>query len=261
MDPDVRKARVKNMFLMNMTTGEVEAYLKGEETVLIPVGSCEQHGSHCPLGTDSFITQEISKRIAQKLNIVVAPMIPVGLSDQHLPWPGTLSLRVDTIRHILLDYVDSLFHHGFRKVILHYFHTKNKIAVDAAAWEIKKHYGEKLNVMAVNSFASWGICSKQIMGPEHDELWVAHGGEGETSCLMALGYNVEPSKIPGRLENREFLEKSRSLEAYSIVHNLKKYTIEGTWGDASLASSEIGEKIFESVSSHLAELIPNQWDK
>ncbi|MBW2149433.1 MAG: creatininase family protein [Deltaproteobacteria bacterium] len=252
---------MKSVLMMEMTTDEVKEYLLREETVMMPVGSCEQHGSYAPLGTDSFITQEISQRVGEKLGIVVTPMIPVGLSDQHLAWPGTLSLSIGTITNILTDYVDSLFSHGFRKFLLHYFHTKNKIAVDAAAWKIKKRYGDKIKILVVNSFASWSACSGQIFGEEHDTLWTAHGGEGEVSCLEALGWRIKNSKIPERIENSEFLNKSRNPEVYAIIQNLKKYTPAGVWGEASGTSREEGEKIFEIVSTHLAKLIPAQWEE
>ncbi len=249
---------MSRIYLSNMSTKEVAAYLEQEDSIIIPVGSCEQHGPHLPLGTDTMITAEIAKRIAAKLGIIVAPMIPIGLSDQHLAWPGSLSLRPETIQAILSDVVDSLFPHGFRKFIFLYFHTKNKIAVDAAAWRIKAALKEEIKVMVINSFESWRSCSEQLFGLNYDPLWLAHGGEGETACVMALGYDVDQQKIPDRIENQDFLKISRSKEVYSIVQNLKKYAKNGTWGEAKLASSETGEKIFEIISRHLAELIPEQ---
>jgi len=72
---------------------------------------------------------------------------------------------------------------------------------------------------------------------------------------MALGYDVDWAKIPDRIENQDFLKISRSKEAYSMVQNLRKYVKNGTWGEAKMASSETGEKIFEIVSRHLAQLI------
>lgn len=244
--------------LSNMSTKEVATYLEKNDSIIIPVGSCEQHGPHLPLGTDTMITAEIAERIAAELGILVAPMIPIGLSDQHLAWPGSLSLRPATINAILIDVVNSLFPHGFRKFIFLYFHTKNKIAVDAAAWCIKADLKEEIKVMVINSFESWRFCSEQLFGPNYDPLWLAHGGEGETACVMALGYDVDQKKIPDRIENYDFLKMSRSKEVYSIVQDLKKYVKNGTWGEAKMASSKTGEKIFEIVSRHLVQLIPEQ---
>jgi len=207
-----------------------------------------------------MITAEIARRIAAKLGFIVAPMIPIGLSDQHLSWPGSLSLRPETIQAILSDVVNSLFPHGFRKFIFLYFHTKNKIAVDAAAWRIKSALKEEIKVMVVNAFESWRSCSEKLFGPNYDPLWLAHGGEGETACVMALGHDVDWQKIPDRIENQDFLKISRSNEVYSIVQNLEKYAKIGTWGEAKLALSETGEKIFEVVSHHLTAIIPEQME-
>ena len=99
-----------------------------------------------------------------------------------------------------------------------------------------------------------------MFGPNYDPLWLAHGGEGETACVMALGYDVDRENIPDRIENQDFLKMSRSSEVYSIVQNLKKYAKNGTWGEAKTASSKTGEKIFEIVSRHLAQLIPEQFE-
>jgi len=246
--------------LSHMTTEQVAEYLAKEDTIMIPVGSCEQHGPHLPLGTDTLITAELARRLAAKLNYIVAPMIPIGLSDQHLAWPGSLTLRVETIQAILADMADALFPHGFRKLIFLYFHTKNKIAVDAAAWQLKAELGDDARVMVINAFESWRACSDQIFGPRPDPLWLAHGGEGETACVMALGYQVDGQTLPERIENEAFLKISRSKEAYSIIQNLKRYTPGGTWGEPRLATAETGERIFETVSQHIAELIPQQWE-
>ena len=252
---------MNSVFVMEKTTEDIRHYLEQENAVIVPVGSCEQHGRHCALGTDTYITVEISRRVAELLNFLVAPPIPVGLSDQHLSWPGSISFSTNTIKAILFDVVESLFPQGFSRFIFHYFHTKNKIAMDAAAWDVKKAYGEKIKIMVLNSFASWQACTEKIPEVAQDPLWAAHGGMGETSCLKALGLVIPSDKIPDALENTDFLKVSRSPEAYSIVHNLKGYVPGGTWGNPAAASRALGEKIFETVSKHIAAIIPDQWEQ
>jgi creatinine amidohydrolase len=256
MDDDDREDFMTHRLLAEMTSRQVADYLAGgKDAVLLPVGSCEQHGPHCPLGTDTFITQELALRISHLLDVIVAPMVPVGLSDPHLAWPGSLSLRVGTISRIIQDYAESLITHGFRTHILFFFHTKNKIPLDAAAWELKRRHGSEIKLLVVNAFAAWQSCAGEILRGAADPLWLSHGGAGETACMQRLGLPIDETAMPERFVPGDFLEKSRSPEVYEIIHDLARYAPNGVWGDPRKASPELGERIFATVSKRLSELI------
>lgn len=240
--------------LMEMTSWKVAQYIaSGKNTIIIPVGSCEQHGPHCPLGTDSFITQETAIRIGRLLGVIVAPIINVGLSDQHLSWAGTISLRGETIQLIIRDYLESLVPHGFKNFVLLFFHTKNKIPIDAAAWELKRRF-ESVRILVVNAFAAWQGCAAEIFGSttELDPLWLSHGGQGETACIQQLGYFVDQNQMPERFVPLDFVERTRGQEVYEIIQDLRTYAPDGVWGEPRKASPELGDRIFTIVSNHLA---------
>lgn len=241
-----------------MTSAQVADYISGgKDAMIIPMGSCEQHGPHCPLGTDTFITQELAARVGRLLGFIIAPPVAVGLSDQHLGWPGTLSLRVETIHGIIRDYMESLIPHGFRTFLLFFFHTKNKIPLDAAAWELKRRIGPKIRVMVVNAFAAWQSCAAEIFGGDvgPDPLWLSHGGEGETACMQHLGFLIDPKQMPERYVPSDFIERSRSPEVYEVIQDLARYAPSGVWGEPRKASPQLGERIFDIVSKRLSELI------
>lgn len=241
-----------------MTSPQVVQYISGgKDAIIIPVGSCEQHGPHCPLGTDTFITQETAIRIARLLGMIVTPTVGAGVSDQHLSWSGTVSLRGETVHFIIRDYLESLIPHGFKTFILFFFHTKNKIPLDAAAWDLKRTFGPKIKVLVVNAFAAWQSCAPDIFGSgsEIDPLWLSHGGEGETACMQHLGFSIDPRQIPERYVPSDFIEKSRSPEVYEIIQDLAAYAPDGVWGEPRKSSAALGEQIFEIVSNHLADLI------
>ena len=82
------------LFLAEMTNRELEIFLEDYKTVLIPVGSTEQHGPHSPLGTDVLIPQEIARRVAEKIDAVVAPPISYALSYPHRGFAGEFSLKM-----------------------------------------------------------------------------------------------------------------------------------------------------------------------
>jgi creatinine amidohydrolase len=243
--------------MMEMTSWKVAQYIaSGKDTVIIPVGSCEQHGPHIPLGTDTFITQETAVRIGRLLGAIVAPIINVGVSDQHLSWPGTISLRGETIQLIIRDYLESLIPHGFKTFVLFFFHTKNKIPIDAAAWELKRRF-ESVRMLVVNAFAAWQSCAAEIFGSktELDPLWLSHGGQGETACVQQLGYSVDQNDMPERFTPRDFIERTRSQEVYEIIQDLRTYAPDGFWGEPRKASAELGNRIFTIVSNQLAAQI------
>jgi creatinine amidohydrolase len=100
---------------------EVKEWLEKTDIVLVPFGSCERHGPHIPLGTDSFHTWEVTVRAAKKADVPHAPMIPYGYSPHHMyklgQGAGTITLRARTIQNIIYDVAKSLIFHGFNKII------------------------------------------------------------------------------------------------------------------------------------------------
>jgi len=84
-----------------MTRKQAEAARDSGAVVLIPVGTLEQNGSVCPLGTDTLAAEEIARRVAQKTEAVVAPTIAYGYSPQFRHFPGAVSLSPDTLRSMV----------------------------------------------------------------------------------------------------------------------------------------------------------------
>src|SRR5579872_3500467 len=112
-----------------MTWSEVATRIEQGSIVIVPTGSTEQHAI-LPLKTDILAATEIAKRAAQKAtaagaHVVIAPPIPFGYSPEWMEWPGTISLRLETLRNLLMDIVNSLIHHGFKKLLLFNGHGSN----------------------------------------------------------------------------------------------------------------------------------------
>jgi len=91
------------VFLGEMTSPEVEAFLREHDTVLVPVGSTEQHGPHGPLLTDALIPTEIARRIADRVGAVVAPTLNYSLSYPHVGFRGVVHLRIPTFMALVED--------------------------------------------------------------------------------------------------------------------------------------------------------------
>ncbi len=91
------------VFLGEMTNPEVEAFVAGHKTVIVPIGSTEQHGPHGPLSTDTIVPTEVARRVAPKVGAAVAPSIGYGLSYPHAGFAGVVYLRIPTFMALVED--------------------------------------------------------------------------------------------------------------------------------------------------------------
>ncbi len=112
-------------YLPHMTWEDVAGYLRRDDMVIVPVGSIEQHGRHLPLGSDSIEAVELSLRVAERANVLVAPVVLAGVSDYHLGFPGTIALSPATFEAVLFDTAKSLASHGFRRILFYNAHGGN----------------------------------------------------------------------------------------------------------------------------------------
>src|SRR5256712_8722602 len=97
---------------------DLETYLRRDDRALLPVGSCEQHGRHLSFATDYLIPTEIAKRVSARTGVPVAPTLCFGMSVHHMDFPGTLTLSPDTFVAVIRDLVESLYRHGFHRVLI-----------------------------------------------------------------------------------------------------------------------------------------------
>lgn len=86
-------------------------------TILVPIGSTEQHGPHLPVGTDTLVAMALAESAAAKAHVVAAPPLWFGWSPHHMVLPGTITIRPEILVEVGFDMVSSLKHHGFDKVI------------------------------------------------------------------------------------------------------------------------------------------------
>ena len=125
------------MLLALSTWPEIEAYLQTSKTVVVPIGSNEQHGPTGLLGTDwlcpEIISHEASK---QSETVLVAPTFNVGMAQHHLAFPGTIFLRPTTFIAAIGDWVRSLGAHGFEKIYFLNGHGGNVATIEATFSEI-----------------------------------------------------------------------------------------------------------------------------
>ena len=238
----------------------------GINTIVLPMGATEQHGRHAPLGTDSFIALEMSVRIAQIINALVAPTLTIGYSPQHMSFSGSMTLSVDTFRRLVSEMVESLMKHRLKKFIFLNAHGGNSSPTDITAKDLKHKYGEDIQLMVVDMIGIQNSPElkekvEKELGEKLSEPWGAHAGEQESSAVMFFDEElVDKKRISVPFIPEEYLRISRDPDVHTIIFNLSKYTDTGTWGDASNASAKQGDLFYKYLSEKLAEKINLGWE-
>ena len=131
--------------LLDLAPPDIAWFQERSDIVLVPIGSCEQHGAHLPLGTDTITALEVSKRAAEKADVPYTAPLWIGYSPQHMrdieAGVGTVTLRASTFTELLYDILRSLIHHGWNKLILVNGHGSNTKVIDPLLRRIKYETG------------------------------------------------------------------------------------------------------------------------
>ena len=132
--------KLKSVLLEELSWREIgEAMEGGCRTVLVCAASNEQHGPHLAENTDYIFGLEMCRAVAEKMgDALVAPVIRPGLSQHHMRHPGSLTLRPETFRMLVEDYVDCYVRHGFERIVLLASHGTNFAPLAALAPELQK---------------------------------------------------------------------------------------------------------------------------
>ncbi len=124
------------MLLAWSTWQEIDSWLKSSKTVVVPIGSNEQHGPTGLLGTDWMCPEIISHAAEKTGELLVAPTFNIGMAQHHLAFPGTISLSPSTFQAAISDWVSSLTRHGFERIYFLNGHGGNVASIEAAFSEI-----------------------------------------------------------------------------------------------------------------------------
>ena len=176
--PSISQTNDKALILQEMSWVDVKSYLQTNDMVIIPLGSTEQHGKHLPLGTDNYGAIGMSKLISEKTSVVVAPILLVGYSVYHSGFPGTLSLKPETMEQALFECVELLIKYGFRRFMFFNGHGGNNIVQQKIIHRIN-HTTEAIG-MAI------GHGGPIQTGGGESEFFDWHAGKSETSIMLHL---------------------------------------------------------------------------
>lgn len=258
--------------LLDLAPPDVRAHLEHDDTILIPLGSCEMHGDHMPLGTDIYNAIEVCRRAAEKADTLYGPPIWSGYSPQHLREPergmGTITMRSHTLECLLHDTARSLIHHGFNRLIFVNGHTSNTKVTDPILRNLRYETGALIAMFKPYGERYLGLIEDLMENPpEETPGW--HASEQETSIMLAYNsanvrmdraVNAEahaPAWLPEafRKSDGAWDAQYKGYEYFYFPMDHNEFADHGVIGNPLRATAEKGEQIFDRFSTYLAEAV------
>jgi creatinine amidohydrolase len=235
------------------------AALDRDIVLILPLGSVEQHGHHMPLGTDSMLAQALALAAAERLpyTVAVLPSPWYGFSPHHMRFPGSVTLKAETLIAVASDIVDSVVEHGFRRVLIVNGHGGNGGIVDLLAATLgSRHHGyARIAGLTYFQLARDAIAALR----ETPAGGMGHACEFETAMLLhlrpdlvALDRAAATYPDPGSSYLSTDLLVSTAIRSYMDFAELSP---SGTLGDPLGATAEKGAAFFEACVEVLVRFI------
>jgi creatinine amidohydrolase len=228
------------MLLAKSTWPEIEAFLTRSRTVVIPIGSNEQHGPTGLLGTD-WMCPEIIAHEAQKNrhDLLVGPTFNIGMAQHHLGFPGTISLRPSTFIAAIGDWCRSLSGHGFEKIYFLNGHGGNVATIEAAFSEL---YAEASFLRQPRGFAAklknwWDLPG--VNGLASRQFPVGHGSHATPSEIAVTQW-----AYPDAIKTAKYDPQIAPTGPIREAADFRKRFPDGRMGsDPALATPEKGGEL------------------
>ncbi|MGM0591243.1 MAG: creatininase family protein [Halobacteriota archaeon] len=219
---------------------------------LLPVGSTEQHGPHAPLSTDALNAVAVADAgvDAYDGDVLVAPAVQVGISEEHRHFPGTLWVSPGTFRAYVRETVESLAFHGFDRIVVVNGHGGNVEALAEVTATITRHD----DAFAV-PFTWFDAVGDGVPN-------MGHGGPLETALLR----HAHPDLV-----DEDHIEEARDgasdrwgewVSGVNLAVDSAEFTENGVVGDPTQGDAELGAELLDRAGSALARLLDaiDSWD-
>jgi creatinine amidohydrolase len=226
--------------------------------VILPVASLEQHGPHLPVEVDSMLGETVAVRAARKVVVkgqqtVVLPVLWTGLSEHHMSFGGTITLDFPAFASMVEGVCRSVLRHGFQRIVLLNAHGGNENALRTITDELTPKFG-----VPIVQFTYWYAAAVAIAKILETQSVLMHACEAETSMMLA----VRPELVA---MDRAGMAKANSTPDVADVvgggvyrwRTIGARSSSGVIGNPEAATAEKGERLFEAISTALAEKLCN----
>ena len=253
----VRPPGGKKVLWQEMLRYELLAALEQRPVVIVPVGSVEQHGPHCPQDVDISIPYHLAIRTAEAIEdfpVIVAPPVTYGFTHYNMGEVGTITLGLEVFIAVLCDVSRSIWANGFERIILLNGHGGN----EAPTWNASVKLAEE-DVWAL-ALTYWNMAPDELMAmSEADEGSIGHGGEWETSLQLYLRPELVDESLRAKDEWRRHF--SPDVQKFAFFPERRREMANGVMGDPFVATAEKGEKLFGVLTERLTRLCREYHDE
>ena len=222
--------------LDRLTWPEAAAWFRRDPRLLLPVGTCLQHGPHLPLGSDTIVVERLAEAVSERTGILVAPTLAYGVSsDLEQDYAGTAALERKTLHRVLNELVDSWERQGLEEIILITAHGYGPHiqAMAAVVADFVRVRAVDIHAIDLAAFLQGGA------GPEH-------AGEMDPAILLHLAPELVRSDLVADGESRERVRSAIRDEPVPPPGS------PGVVGRPSLATRENGRRICEYLVDYIS---------
>jgi creatinine amidohydrolase len=239
---------LRSRYFIDLTQPEIAAQLGTRPMVILPAGSVEQHGPHLPTGTDIFAANVISCAVAERMDALVLPSAPFGVTPMHMPYEGTITLTPDTYMRLVTEICVSTANHGAKYLLILNWHEGNIPSLAIAAESLHRRHG--MTVLTVQAC----YVAEEMYG--HSCNGLTHGGEIEALAVLAYRPDlvhldrIDNSSDHGHGHKMDKLRRTRSYQP--VLTDIRSIAPTGWFGSPQHATTEKGARMLADIADAIA---------
>lgn len=230
----------------DLTMPGLEALRQQTRTVILPLGSLEEHGPHLPLGTDTLHAMEVARRVARLRPVMVAPPLFYGICRSTREHPGTVSISGDALRALLLELGREFCRQGFANLVFisgHAGGTHISAIVETGERLLAELPQVKVAVVNLLDLLREVLSAQPGLVKTRGD---SHAGEVETAIMLAAYPDLVRGTAP---------EEWPRFPKYVLVRDKRRYWPGGVWGNPAPATAAQGEAILAAEANKLTKII------
>jgi creatinine amidohydrolase len=235
-------------FFCELTQPEIAAQFKKNPLVILPAGSVEQHGPHLPTGTDSLAANLIAGRVAARMDALVLPATPLGVTPMHMPFEGTITLSPETYMRLVIETCAATAKHGARYLMLMNWHEGNIPSLAIAAEALHREHG--MSVLTVQAC----YVAEELYGASCNGL--THGGEIEALAVLADKpelVHLDRIDYSSDHTHGHRMDKLRRTRSYQpVLTDIRSIAPTGWFGSPQHATVDKGRRMVEDIADAIA---------
>lgn len=240
-----------------LTTAEVaELGERHDPTAVLVTGSCEQHGAHLPVDTDTYLATQVATTACAVTGDVLLPPLPFGYNEKELGFAGTVSVPARQYLDLIVGIGESLRRSGWRRLMIVNGHGWNNDLLRVATHVLNETPG-----MTTACCSYWSLCLAEVAELRESPVpgGMAHACEFETSLMLHLRPDsVRRDLVVDEISYRRLPSTHHDLlqkSAICLPEDFAVLSVSGVIGSPSLATADKGKLWFEAASHRLGEFL------